>query len=123
MFNNEQRPPAGELEGIKVQVADLAPIVPENNFRRAALASMLGPFARRLIEEALLSGLPSTWERRAGDFLWIRSSVPEKRREHEEIAAACLERAELIRRYPEDFSLLLGVPELVADVWAEGVAA
>ena len=25
---------------------------------------MLGPFARRLIKEALLSGLPSTWERR-----------------------------------------------------------
>lgn len=43
MFNNEQRPPAGELEGIKVQVADLWPIVPDNNFRRAALASMLGP--------------------------------------------------------------------------------
>lgn len=122
MFNNEQRPPENP-RGTKVQVADLSPIVPENNFRRAALASMLGPFARRLIEEALLSGLPSTWERRAADFLWIQSPVPEKRHEHEGIAAACLERAELIRRYPEDFSLLLGIPELVADVWAEGVAA
>ncbi|WGT47219.1 hypothetical protein [Tessaracoccus lacteus] len=123
MLNNEQRPPAGELEGIKVQVADLWPIVPENNFRRATLASMLGPFGRRAIEEMILTGLPSTWERRAADFLWIQSPVPEKRQEHEEIAAACLERAELIRRYPEDFSLLLGIPELVADVWAEGVAA
>lgn len=80
---------------------------------------LLGPFARRLLEEMLLSGMPSMWERRAGDFQAILSPDPVKRHEHEEIAAACLERAKLIRSYPEDFSLLLGIPELVADVWAD----
>lgn len=45
-----------------------------------------------MIEEALLAGLPATWERRARDF--DRVPLPE-------VAAACRDKAEFLRRYPE----------------------
>lgn len=77
------------------------PAEPMGSFKLEALSAQVGPFGRRVIEEALLAGHPSTWERRAAAFDTIMSPDPVKRAEHQEIATAFRQRAELARRYPE----------------------
>lgn len=115
MPNYEQRPPAGELEGIKVQVADLWPIVPDNNFRRAALEAMLGNFARRMIQDAVSHELPkvqpSYWEEKAKE-MFSEGRISE--------GIACRQRAWLIREYPESFGIAsTGLLDAIDDALTE----
>lgn len=65
----------------------------------------LGQFAARMIEEALLAGLPSTWERRAAAFDVV--PLPE-------VAAACRDKAEFLRRYPDVMAETVGVSTMAA---------
>ena len=101
------------------------------NFKLATLAAELGPFARRVVEEALTTAMPAFWERRAveldearprrSDFNGRASSaeLAERDRRLAEQAAACREHAELLRMFPEEEAVV----ELVADVWDEVRAA
>lgn len=101
------------------------------NFKLATLAAELGPFARRVVEEALTTAMPAFWERRAeqlddarprrSDFNGRASSaeLAERDRRLAEQAAACREHAELLRMFPEEEA----VADLVADVWDEMRAA
>lgn len=77
----------------------------------AAVSSLLGSMARRLIEDALLEQLPEVWERRARQIEigspMVGNVLLEDIPDRAEAAAACRERAELLRRYPLD-----GLPEL-----------
>jgi hypothetical protein len=101
------------------------------NFKLATLAGELGPFARRVVEEALTTAMPGFWERRAAelddarprrsDFNGRASSaaLAERDRRLAEQAAACREHAELLRMFPEEEAVV----ELVGDVWDEVRAA
>lgn len=89
--------------------------------RLGAVSALLGSMARRLIEDALLDQLPEVWERRAEQIEAghpMIGNVPlERISDRDEAAAACRERAALLRRYPD-----LGLPELgyvVVDALAE----
>ena len=101
------------------------------NFKLATLAAELGPFARRVVEEALTTAMPAFWERRAeqldearprrSDFNGRASSaeLAERDRRLAEQAAACRAHAEVIRMFPDEEAVV----ELVADVWDEVRAA
>ncbi|MHA6511999.1 hypothetical protein [Tessaracoccus sp. Z1128] len=89
--------------------------------RLAALSAQLGSMARRLIEDALLGEMPAVWERRAlqieAGHPMIGNTLLEQIPDRAEAAAACRERAELLRRYPEIGILELG--GVVSDALAE----
>lgn len=100
--------------------------------RFEALRGQLGQFAARMLEEALLTALPATWERRAatlldarprpGDFHGRATRVELSERWHRltEQAEACMERARLCRQHPD--AVVLHVAEDAADALAsEGV--
>ena len=82
--------------------------------RLEALAAQLGPFGRRVVEEALTTAMPGFWERRAAelddarprrsDFNGRASSaeLAERDRRLAEQAAACSRHAELLRMFPEE---------------------
>ena len=101
------------------------------NFKLATLAGELGPFARRVVEEALTTAMPGFWERRAAELDDARprrsdfngratsAALVEQDRRLAEQAAACREHAELLRMFPEEEA----VADLVADVWDEMRAA
>ena len=101
------------------------------NFKLATLAAELGPFARRVVEEALTTAMPGFWERRAAelddarprrsDFNGRASSaeLAERDRRLAELAAACREHAEVLRMFPEEEAVV----DLVAEVWNEVRAA
>lgn len=101
------------------------------NFKLATLAGELGPFARRVVEEALTTAMPGFWERRAAelddarprrsDFNGRASSaaLAERDRRLAEQAAAHRAHAELLRMFPEEEAVV----ELVGDVWDEVRAA
>lgn len=101
------------------------------NFKLATLAAELGPFARRVGEEALTTAMPAFWERRAeqldearprrSDFNGRASSaeLAERDRRLAEQAAACRAHAEVLRMFPDEEAVV----ELVADVWDEVRAA
>lgn len=118
-----ERPRMGPEALMKSYGCD-TPRIPDNGADLPALAavsSLLGSMARRLIEDALLEQLPEVWERRARQIEIgspMVGNVPlEDIPDRAEAAAACRERAEVLRRYPLD-----GIPELggvVDDALAE----
>lgn len=81
------------------------------------LRAELGPFARRVIEESLLTGLPASWLRRAADFEAARprpgdfngrasaADLAARDRRCSEAAAVCWERAELLRLHSDVFGV------------------
>lgn len=106
--------PGGEPEALMKSLAGDTAILSQDRPDLPALAavsSLLGSMARRLIEDALLEQLPQVWERRARQIeagvpiigTTLLSDIPDRL----EAADACRERAELLRRYPLD-----GIPEL-----------
>lgn len=127
MLDNEEGRPALTPNGLTESGSSTASSVSDNGLARlGAVSALLGSMARRLIEDALLDQLPEVWERRAEQIEAghpMIGNIPlERISDRDEAAAACRERALLLRRYPD-----LGLPELgdvVGDALAEqGVAA
>lgn len=130
-MRSEQCRPAEELSGTNVQAADLHHSL-QGNASLEVLRVSLGDHGRRLVEEALLSALPGSWERRAAEFEAARprpsdfngrASVAElaaRDRRCAEAAQACRDRAALLGPHSD----ILGV-EVGAAVSSafEGVAA
>lgn len=91
--------------------------------RLEVLHAELGPFARRLVEESLLTALPASWLRRAAEFEAARprpgdfhgaasaADLAARDRRCAEAAQACRERAELLGLHSDVFGL-----EVAADV-------
>lgn len=93
-----------------------------------ALRVELGPFARRLLEEALLTAMPAGWLRRAADFEDARprpgdfngaatpAELAARDRRCAEAAQACRERAEMLGRFGGvfDAEVAAAVDEAVA---------
>ena len=87
------------------------------NFKLATLAAELGPFARRVVEEALTTAMPAFWERRAVELDEARPRRSDFNGRASSTAAR--EHTELLRMFPEEEAVV----GLVADVWDEVRAA
>lgn len=130
-MKNEQCRPAEELSGTNVQVTDLHQSL-QGTASLEVLRVSLGAHGRRLVEEALLSALPASWERRAAEFEAARprpsdfnglasaGDLAARDRRCAEAAQACRDRAALLGRHGDILGVEVGTA--VSSVFEEVAA-